>query len=250
MRIDLLPQIGDPDRVADALLHSVDLYIGAGRLADARVMTERMEETVAGLTPHHKVHGLETRVMLEEAVGDWAAVRQLTKRGEETIAANLATPCPFNLGALIVLATAWTLADNPAEAGRLLAWAKDIGMTTYEMILTPRWLRLAIAQDDRKEIRRIIDSIQLEFLGAPLSEFWAVLFDGLVVLDDRERIEAEAPRWLDEDAYTAPFAARALALARRDAVLLEEAAARFEAMGLERHAESTRALLAGLRKPS
>ena len=239
-RIDLLPQIGDPDRVADALFQSADQYIDAGMLVDARAMTERMEEAVAGLTPHHRVHGLGMRVMLEDAVGDREALRQLTKRVEEAVAANLATPCPFNLSMLIVMATAWTYAGNPAESGRLLAWAEEIGMKTYVMVLTPRWLRLAIAQDDRAEIRRLIDSIQPAWLGGPFGELWAALFDGLVVLDDRERIEAEAPRWLKEDGYTAPFAVRALAMARRDPALLGDAAARFEAMGLDRHAEQTR----------
>jgi len=70
---------------------------------------------------------------------------------------------------------------------------------------------------------------------------WAALFDGLAQLDDRERIEAEAPQWLDRDLYVTPFATRALAIARRDDSLMAEAAAQFEAMGLERHAAQTRA---------
>ena len=241
VQLDLLPEIRDPDRVADVLFANADLYIRAGRLADARPMTERMEETVAGLTPHHRVHGLEMRAALEDALGDQEALRKLTPMAEEAIAANLATPCPFNAGMLVILATAWTYGGNTMEAKRLLARVEEIGMTTYRSILTPRWLQLAIAQDDRAEIRRLIDSIQPEWFLDPFGDLWSVLFDGLAVLDDRERIEADAPQWLDKDVYTAPFAMRALALARRDAMLLEKAAARFEAMGLDRHAEQTRA---------
>lgn len=103
MRLDLLPEIRDPDRVADVLFANADLYLRMGRLAGARAMTERMEETVAGLTPHHRVHGLEVRVALEDAVGDLEALRRFTPQAEEAIAANLATPCPFNASMLVTL---------------------------------------------------------------------------------------------------------------------------------------------------
>jgi class 3 adenylate cyclase/tetratricopeptide (TPR) repeat protein len=249
-RDDLLPLIADPDRVADAFFMSADLYAALGRLADTRTMTDRMEETVAGLTPHHRVHGLEMRLILESAVADWEAVRQLTQPGEEMIEANLATPCPFNRGVLIILATAWTYAGNAAEADRLLARAEEVGMGTYLIINTPHWLSLAIAHHDLAEIRRLIDSIQPAWLTAGRWQLWASLFDGLVEVDDRERIEAEALQWLDRDLYVTSFATRALAVARRDPVLLDQAATQFERMGLERHAQQTRTRAADLPRRS
>jgi hypothetical protein len=249
-RSELLQQIRDPDRAADMLMMNADLYITTGRIAEARVMTERMEETVAGLTPHHRIHGLGMRLLLEAATADWDAVRQLTKRTEEAIEANLATPCPFHVGMLIGLATAWTYAENDEESARLVARAEELGMATYHTILMPRRLRLAIARQDRAEVRRLIDSIQPDWLVAPFGQLRSALFDGLVLLDDRERIEAEAPRWLNEDVYTTPFAMRALAMARRDEALLEDAAARFDAMGLERHAQQTRAMTSRLSEAS
>ncbi|HEX9635261.1 MAG TPA: AAA family ATPase, partial [Candidatus Limnocylindria bacterium] len=241
MRADLISQVADPDRVADTFFMNADLYASIGRLADARAMSARMEETVAGLTPHHRVHGLGIRLIVEAAEADWEAVRQLTPRTEETIEANLATPCPFNAGLLTLLATGWTYAGDEAESDRLLARAEELGMGSYRMIHAPRWLALAIARQDRAEIRRLIDAIQPAWLTSGNWQLWAQLFDGLVALDDRERIEADAPPWLNEDLYVTPFAARALAVARRDAALLEDAAKRFEAMGLDRHAEQTRA---------
>jgi class 3 adenylate cyclase/tetratricopeptide (TPR) repeat protein len=247
-REDLLPQIADPDRVADALFMSADLYASLGRLADTRAMTDRMEETVAGLTPHHRVHGLGMRLILEGAVADWETVRQLTQRGQAAIEANLATPCPFNRGMLVVLATGWTYAGNAAEAERLVARAEEVGMGSYLIINTPRWLGLATARHDRAEIRRLIDSIQPTWLTPGKWDLWAALLNGLVELDDRDRIEAEAPQWLNQDLYVTPFAIRALAVARRDEALLADAAARFEAMGLQRHAEATRALTAEAKK--
>ena len=149
--------------------------------------------------------------MLEGAVRDWEAVRQLTQRTEESIEANLATPCPFNVGLLILLATGWTYAGSTVEAKRLLARAEDIGMTSYVAFHTPRWLALALARHDREEIRRLIDSIQPAWLAPGNWDQWTTLFDGLVVVGDTERIEAEAPQWLDRDMYMTPFAVRALA---------------------------------------
>jgi hypothetical protein len=240
----LLPDVADPDRVADALFIHADLSVSLGRLAESRAMTERMEETVSGLTPHHRVHGLGMRMILEGAVADWEAIRQLTPRAEQAVEENLATPCPFNVGLLTRLATAWIYAGNAAEAVRLLARADEIGMASYVVIHTPAWLGLALAREDGAEIRRLIDSIQPSMLAPSNWALWAELLDGLLVLDDRERIETEAPRWLKQNLYVTPFAMRALAFVRKDAVLLEEATATFESIGLTRHAQRTRVLMA------
>jgi hypothetical protein len=182
-------------------------------------------------------------MILEQAVADWQAVRELTPRTEDAVEANLATPCVFNVGMLILLATGWTYAGDEAESERLLARAEEVGMTSYPMMQAPRWLGLAIARQDLAEIRHLVDSARPAWLTPGNWQLWAQLFDALVALDDRERIEAEAPQWLNKDLYVTPFATRALAVARRDEALLEDAAARFAAMGLERHARETRAAL-------
>ncbi len=67
--------------------------------------------------------------------------------------------------------------------------------------------------------------------------------DALAVLGDRERIEAEAPKWLQSGAFAEPFALRALGIARSDRALLQQALERFEILGLSWHAEQTRHLL-------
>jgi tetratricopeptide (TPR) repeat protein len=242
-RLDLTPAIRDPDQVADALFMNADLFLTVGRLADARAMAERMAETVASLTPHHRVHGLGVRLILEMAVADWEAVRELTQATEHAIEANLATPCPFNVGLPLRLATAWTHAGDEATSARLVAKAESIGMVGYGRTQSPVRLQLAIARHDREGIRLIIDSVDREWLTSGAWELWTALFDGLVEIDDRDRIETDAPGWLGSDAYVAPFAMRALAIARKDKTLLADAVARFETMGLERHAEATRARL-------
>ena len=67
--------------------------------------------------------------------------------------------------------------------------------------------------------------------------------DALAALGDRDRIEAEAPTWLQQGTLAEPFALRALGIARGDRASLEQALERFEAMGLTWHAEQTRHLL-------
>ena len=248
-RNELLPFVADPDRVADGHFVNFHLYASVGRIADARAVVARMEEAVAGLTPHHRVHGFGARLWLESAEAHWDAIRERTQRAEELIEANLATPCPFNRGLLILLAAAWTYAGNVADADRLLARAEQVGMATYLVIHTPRWLALAIARDDHNEVRSLIDSLQPAWLAPSNWDLWALLFDGLVQLDDRERIETEAPKWLNRGLYVTPFATRALAIARRDEPLLEEAAVQYDAMGLDRHAERTRALASQIQGP-
>ena len=82
-------------------------------------------------------------------------------------------------------------------------------------------------------------SAELDWEWEPVPTF----LDALAALGDRERIEAEAPRWLQPGTFAEPFALRALGIARGDRALLEQAVERFEAMGISWHAEQTRHLL-------
>jgi class 3 adenylate cyclase len=241
-RIDLLATITDPDEVAGVYFMNSDLYLNVGRVADARTMAEREEEVVAGLTPHHRLHGFAARLRLESGLGAWNVVRDLTHRTEEAVEANLATPCAFNVALLVVLAAGWMRAGDRSAAARLEAKARALGMEGYGRLLSAYWLQLAIFRHDGAEIRRVIESMEPDWLTPGMWELWAALFDGLVEIGDRDRIEAEAPGWVRPDAYVAPFAVRALGVARRDATLLADAVSRFDAMGLNRHAQETRQL--------
>ena len=73
-------------------------------------------------------------------------------------------------------------------------------------------------------------------------DYDAARLDGLAAVGDHARIEAEAPPLLRAGGYGEPFALRALGRARGDRSLVELAAARFEAMGLQWHAGETRSL--------
>ena len=104
-------------------------------------------------------------------------------------------------------------------------------------------LGLALARGDLVELRRLVDALDPEELEPWAFDSRAALFDALIALGDRERIESDAPAAVQPATYLAPFALRALGFARDDATLLADAAARFEAMGLEWHAGETRKLL-------
>jgi hypothetical protein len=242
IRSGLLPAVADPDHVADALRMTAELYTNVGRLAEAQEMVERLEQAVEGLTPHHRVHGLGTRATLEAATGDWETVRSLLDQVEKAVEANLTTPCPYNVGLYLLVAAGMAYGGDRAGAKRLEERAESVGMVGYGREHASRRLRLAVARHDTTEIRRIIDSLQPDWLAPAMFDLWAALFDGLAVLGDRDRIEADAPQWVRPDALVAPFAVRALAIARRDEALLREAEARFDAMGLGRQANRTRAL--------
>lgn len=67
--------------------------------------------------------------------------------------------------------------------------------------------------------------------------------EAFTVLGNREKVEEEAPPLLKRRTYPEPFALRALGVVREDDELIRQALERFEAMGLDWHAEETKKLL-------
>jgi len=218
-------------------------YLGAGRLADARRVAALLEETTEGLTPHHRLHGIANRVNIAARAGCWDAIRELTSRVKGAVEANLTTPCPMNVQSLLNCAVANAQHGNTDEAGRLEQKADAIGMEGYGFASNPQKLALALVRDDLAELRRLVDAMAPEELEPWAFGSRAPLFDALVALDDRERIESEAPEYIRPRTYVEPFALRALGTAREDQTLIKQAAARFEAMGLAWHSKQTQKLL-------
>jgi hypothetical protein len=72
----------------------------------------------------------------------------------------------------------------------------------------------------------------------------AARLDALAAAREQKVLESEAPLFLRKGTYPEPFALRALGIVREDDSLIEQAAARFDAMTLTWHAEQTRAMLA------
>jgi hypothetical protein len=102
----------------------------------------------------------------------------------------------------------------------------------------------AMADEIRRGAERRIDDFGLlevkDRLHQPDAP--AAMLDALVALSATEPIEAAAPRWRRPGAYCEPFALRALGVARQDGALLDEATARFRALGLEWRAAETERL--------
>jgi class 3 adenylate cyclase len=242
-RLGLLTRISDPDHRADAHFQASEIYTGAARFADARRSVALLTETAEGLTPHHRLHAIGVNVRVEAFAGRWDEVRQLSSRAEGAVEANLATPCPLNVGSLLICALASAQCGDGDEARRLEAKADAIGMEGYGYHFHPKQLRLALVREDLVELRRLVDALEPEELEPWAFDSRAALFDALIALGDRERIESDAPLAVRPGTYLEPFALRALGFARDDGALLADAAARFEAMGLEWHAGETRKLL-------
>jgi class 3 adenylate cyclase/tetratricopeptide (TPR) repeat protein len=237
-QLELLPDLSDPDDRTRALLDAVLVYLGAADLPAAAQASKLHMELAEGLTPHHRLHGIGLRILVETLGGRWNAVRKLTSQGERAVEANLAaaTPCPQNVSTLLNCAVASTYAGDEAEARRLEVKADAIGMEGYRMWFEPPRIRLALARNELTQLERLVALEPMEI------EPPAAFFDALVALGDSRRIEAEAPKRLKPGTYAEPFALRALGVARGDRKLLHEAATRFQAMGLDWHADQTRKL--------
>lgn len=239
-RVALHPQIGDPDLRCNTYFAAVDVRVAASRLADARTAAELLEQEAQGLTVHHRLHAIGQRVDVEQVFGHWEAIRDLTSRTEAAVEANLATPCPLNIAALFICALAAAVLGDESEARRLEEAACATGMTGYGFATDSTRISLALALRDLDKAREIVEQLDPELL-----ELWSVrvrasLFDALVAFGDRDRIEAEAPEWIERPGYARPFALRALGLSREDEALVEQAAQMFEAMGLVWHSQQTR----------
>jgi class 3 adenylate cyclase len=235
----LLPELPNPDVRSRALFSAVFAYLRAGKLDAAARASVRLAEAAAGLTPHHRLHGAGTQIMVAALTGRWDEVHTKAAEAERAVDANLAaaTPCLLNVCTLLNCAAGRVLTGDEDEAHRLEAKAYGIGVEGYRRWLDPPKIRLALARHKLGELA------QLASPESTLVEPPSAFLDALVALGDRERIEAEAPKWLQEGTFGEPFALRALGIARGDRTLLERALERFEAMELSWHAEQTRQLL-------
>jgi hypothetical protein len=245
-RLELLPDLVDPDDRHFALMTAVSLHLAAGRLPEAHRANELLRRMVAGLTPHHRLHGMHTRLLIDMIGGRWDDLRALTPQAERAVEANAAAPCPSNASCLLYCALASLHCGDEAETSRLEAEAEPQILDAYRPLYWGPKLRLALAREDVPAVERLVDSVDLapragmRVAGVDrvrLDDGAAALLDALVALGAHDRIEAEAPRWASSQTYVQPFALRALAVARGDDRLLDQATARFRAIGLDWRAD-------------
>ncbi len=239
----LLPGLPNPDVCSTALMGAFFTYLKAGHLGAAARASAQATGTAAGLTPHHRVHAAAWQLILASVTGRWDEVRAVAAEAERVVDANLAagTPCCLDVSILLNCATGRAHAGDADEAWRLEAKADGLGMAGgrwYQGWFEPPRIRLALARHQTGQLAEL-GPAEFDWEWEPVSTF----LDALAALGDRERIEAEAPKWLQHGAFGEPFALRALGTARGDRALLSQALERFEAMELPWQVEQTRHLL-------
>jgi hypothetical protein len=244
-RFAYLDRIHDPDHLADIHYAPITGYAWVGDFDEARRLAGVHDRLTQNLTAHHRIHGVAVLLELEELIGDWAAIREtLAGRAEETILANLETPCVRGPRSLMVLAVAEHVLGDEAKAQRYEELADEFGMEGYGHVLeTPR-LRLALLRDDLELVERLAFEPLPDrgwHRGWMLLSTESVRLDALARLGCRDEVEAWAPE--KSHTYLEPFRLRALGLVREDDALLEQALRQFDALGLAWHAEQTRAVL-------
>jgi class 3 adenylate cyclase len=238
-----LPALNNPDASSGAMLVAFFVYLRSGNLGAAAQASAMATEAAAGLTPHHRLHATSWQILLPTVTGRWDEVRDRAAEAERVVDANLAaaTPCVSIVSILLNCATASALAGEEDEAARLEAKARGIGMEGnrwYQGWFEPPQIRLALARHQLGKVAELAPH-EFDWEWEPVSTF----LDALAAVGDRERIEAEAPKWLQQGTFAEPFALRALGTARSDRALLQQALERFEAMELSWHAEQIRRLL-------
>jgi DNA-binding SARP family transcriptional activator len=237
-RLELLPDIADPDNRADATWQATVGLAGVARLDDARQLARQHQEIAAKLTPHHRLHAVAVIAMVEELAGEWARITELEPEIETAVEENSATPCRLGARSLLLCAVALAERGDHHGARRLEHRADETGIEGYGRSLSGLRLRLALSRGNLDVVEQLLDDTVAEHPSLILATT-ATRLDALAALHCRDRVEAEASPLLQPGTYLEPFALRALALTREDAKLLERAAARFRALDLLTHAERT-----------
>jgi class 3 adenylate cyclase/tetratricopeptide (TPR) repeat protein len=239
-RLDVLHDISDPDHVADIYEIAIPCYCACADFPTARRLAGEHDALVEPLSHHHRVHGIAVLLEVEELRGGWERILELAPRTDDAVEANLATPCVRNARSLLLTALAAAYSGDDETSRHYERRADDVATEGYDFVLAaPRtWLALlrgeidAINRIDPVDLARVPNSYALPTAAARL--------DALARVNDRPLVEREAAPLLRASSYLEPFALRALGAARRDDALLGQAVARFDAMGLQWHADQTR----------
>jgi class 3 adenylate cyclase len=242
-RLRLVDEIDDPDHQADIHANAIAPAAARGQFDRARGYADAHEDITERLSPHHRLHGVSARLELEELLGNWIAATQLQQRVEEAVAANIDTPCVRNQRSLLVCALARAHLGDDDEARRLEQDAAAHGMSGYGTVLDAPRLQLALHRNELQTVESLLGEPAVRRSNWFYLSSMATHLDALAALGHRDRLEDEAGRVLKPDTYLEPFALRALGVVRTDARLIERAADRFGALGLDWHAARTRALL-------
>jgi tetratricopeptide (TPR) repeat protein len=240
-RIELVPRLTDPDHISLVYNYSLAAVECAGHMDEARQIATTYDEVTRRLSPHHRLHAAYVLVEVESMAGRWEAVRDLMDRAESAVAANANTPCALEDRALLLCALAQVLLGADTEAKRLEAVVAGFDRQGFGYFTRPIEAQIALARGDLSELARMLQDWKPE--GFIDVDGLVARLDGLVALDRRAEIEAEAPALVIEGSYLEPFALRALGWARGDGDMVRQAVACFEAMEMAWHAQQTSSLI-------
>ena len=244
-RLQLAPEIDDPDSRCEVYESAVPVVATLGRFDDARRLAAEHWEIARRLSAHHRVHAASLRLEIDDAVGDWDALAGETPLVFDLVVKNLATPCVRNARDLLLGALAHVCLGDESRARDLEAEAASIAGEGHERELATPRLRMALVRGDAEAARAFVRLPPMRtFVWG--STVFGTLFDALVALREHERIEREAPLFRQPGTVVEPFALRALGAARGDDELLAQADERFAALGLEWYRAQTERLLKGL----
>lgn len=244
-RVDLVPEIADPDHVTEIYEELVPASVLLGRFQEALRLVAAHAEVSSRLTPHHRIHSIAMELEVNELVGDWASIRERAPTVERLVGENLRTPCIRNARSLLVAAVARAYGGDDAEARRLEERALEIAAEGFGFRLSGPRVRLALRRNQLELVEELLrDDVPRR------GHDWMVTaamvtsrLDGLLALGRRELVEEEAMPLTSSRSVLRPFALRALALAREDEELLQDAIAAFVKLGLDWHADETRKLV-------
>jgi class 3 adenylate cyclase len=243
-RLNVKDEISDPDHVAEIYELVIPSCCANARFAEARRLATEHDAVVEPLSDHHRLHGIAVLLEVEELCGGWGRILDLADRTRVAVEANLTTPCVRNARALLVTALAAAYSGDEETARQYEGRAEEVATEGYELVLAaPRtWLALLRGEIDEVDRLEPIDLARVKTEYALPAA--AARLDALAALKERSLVERDAPPLLQPGRYLEPFALRALGVVREDEQLVEQAADRFDAMGLEWHAEQTRKHLA------
>jgi class 3 adenylate cyclase/tetratricopeptide (TPR) repeat protein len=243
-RLQLVPEIDDPDHLLDVYEACAPALEMMGRFEEAREFAARHQEAAQQLSPHHRVHSEGLFCEVEEAAGGWEAIAARRDEIVATIEANLETPCTRNARTLLLVAVAEQAAGRKASA--LVKRARELEARgwTAGALASPD-IRLGLLRGDRDAIERALESdvFRMHVYGPGVM---TARLDALAALRDRARVEEVAPAYLEPGLFLEPFALRALGIVRDDDELLERADQLLVERRLDWHRAQTDRLRAGL----
>jgi class 3 adenylate cyclase/tetratricopeptide (TPR) repeat protein len=242
-RLALADRFTDPDHIAHIHQSSAAAALGLGRMQEAEAHANLLDSMAGRLSAHHAVHAVATLLSVAEAAGDWQQVRELQERAERAVAESAETPCAYNARSLMSCAAACAELGLDAEVRRLEAATMALELEGYRMWFDPLRAHVALIRGDLDRVQALLDDADRWLWPVYVQVYAAATrLDALLAIGRMDEAEEQASRHAEQGGYLEPFALRTLGLVRGNADLLNRAAQRFEDMGLDWHALSTRAL--------